>query len=400
MKERRYDIDWLRVLLTLGIFLFHCARFFDPMDWHLKNAEASSVAAVFVVLFSLWSMPLFFLLSGFGSWYALKSRSGGRFLLERAVRLLVPFYTVGIFLLLPPQLYIDRVSHTAYAPGILDLIPPYYRGTSFQFNFEAPYLTNIWPGHLWFLQFLFLISVLTLPLLLLFCSEFGQRVIGKLAGWCDRWGGIYLFLIPLILVRTGLRSPLSGDYPYTWGDFLEYAVFFLIGYLLAADKRFTASIKKHGWMSLALGLAGFVGVAYMAMEGGYLPVGSESFSRTYVIFHVVWSVASWSWIVFVLSLGAKYLNFNNGQLAYGNEAVLPFYILHQTVILLVGWYIIPLDLSILLKYLVISASSFVLIMLLYELLIKRINGLRFLFGMRLKKKRPAAPVVEEGAQGG
>ena len=95
------------------------------------------------------------------------------------------------------------------------------------------------------------------------------------------------------------------------------------------------------------------------------------------------ALASLSWVVFVLSLGAKYLNFNNKILAYTNEAVLPFYILHQTIILLMGWYVIPTEMSIPLKYLIISASSFVLIMALYELLIKRISAVRFLFGMRL-----------------
>ena len=87
--------------------------------------------------------------------------------------------------------------------------------------------------------------------------------------------------------------------------------------------------------------------------------------------------------LFILGLGAKHLNFDNKVRAYGNEAVLPFYILHQTKILLVGWYVIPLEISIPLKYLIISTSSFVMIMSLYELLVKRINTVRFLFGMRL-----------------
>ena len=74
MKERRYDIDWLRVLATLTIFLFHNARFFDTIDWHLKNAQRSEFMTLFVVVLATWEMPLFFLLSGIGSWYALKSR--------------------------------------------------------------------------------------------------------------------------------------------------------------------------------------------------------------------------------------------------------------------------------------------------------------------------------------
>jgi glucan biosynthesis protein C len=171
----------------------------------------------------------------------------------------------------------------------------------------------------------------------------------------------------------------------------EYAVFFLIGYLIPADRRFTASVKRHGWVCLALGIIGF-GVAIGAyMRLGRNPLDGVFFSWTYVLFQVVWSVASWSWIVFILSLGARYLNVSNKALTYANEAVLPFYVLHQTIILLVGWYVIPLDIPILLKYLLISTSAFVLILAIYQLLIKWFNPMRFLFGMRPRKKRPSAP---------
>jgi len=84
-------------------------------------------------------------------------------------------------------------------------------------------------------------------------------------------------------------------------------------------------------------------------------------------------------------MGFKHFDKNNKALVYGSQAVLPFYILHQTIILFVGWYIIPLDMFFLLKYLIISTLSFILIMLIYEVCIKRINMIRFLFGMRLIK---------------
>ena len=47
-------------------------------------------------------------------------------------------------------------------------------------------------------------------------------------------------------------------------------------------------------------------------------------SRMYVIFNTTMSIAGWSWVAFMVSLGAKYLNVKNKLVTYGNEAVLPF----------------------------------------------------------------------------
>jgi glucan biosynthesis protein C len=383
VKERRYDIDWLRILAILAVFLFHCVRFFDPMDWHLKNAEQSFIALLFVGLLDLWIMPLFFLLSGAGSWYALKSRTSGQYLVERVKRLLIPLYTVGAFILLPPQLYWDRLTKGTFAGSFWEFYPHYFETLSLRFDLG---FLGFWPGHLWFLYFLFLISLLTLPLLLYLKSEPGKRLIEILAAWCDHRGGIFLFLIPLALVLICFRSFFQGE--HTWTDFFYYAVFFVIGYIMPADKRFTEGFKRHGWVCLALGIVTFGAEIFMIGLLDYNYPGGESFSWIYVLFQIVMSIASWSWVVFILSLGARYLNFNNRVLAYGNEAVLPFYILHQTIILLVGWFVIPWSMGILPKYLIISVVSFVLIMALYELLVRHSTIVRFFFGMR-PKKRPA-----------
>jgi len=378
-RQRRYDMDWLRVTAMLAVFLFHNGRFFDLLGWHLKNAEQSMIVSFFIILLALWTMPLFFLLSGVGSWYALASRSGGRYILDRVKRLLIPLYTVGIFVLLPPQLYWESVTQRGWTAPFWTSYPLYFTRT-LDLS-PSPFFGSFWPGHLWFLKYLFLLSVFTLPLLIYLKSESGQHLIERLARWSDRRAGIFQFLIPLALFRICLRHLFGGE--HTWADLLEYMVFFIMGYLLPADKRFTEGFKRHGWTCLALGITGFGGLVFMALGSGYNPLSGESFSVMYVLFQIVWSIASLSWVVFVLSLGVKYLNFNNKILAYANEAVLPFYILHQTIILLMGWYVIPTEMSIPLKYLIISTSSFALIMALYELLIKRIRAARFLFGMRL-----------------
>jgi len=400
MKERRYDIDWLRVIAMLAIFIYHCSRFFGTEGWHLKNPEQSMV--VFVLTRGLiwpWVMELFFVLSGVGTWYALKSRTGGQYLWERVKRLLIPLYTVGLFILIPPQVYFEAVTNGGYTGTFWEMLPFYYSRILDGFFDIFPHAINDpaklvpygFSGHLWFLQYLFLISLVTLPLLIYLKSEGGQRWIDRLAGWCDRRGGIFLFVIPLTLVLICFRSLFSGG--RSWADFLWYAIFFIFGYIMVADKRFTESIKRYGWVCLALWLVGFFGVlSLIVLVLGYDPMpGNEPFSLIYVLYQIVYSIASWSAVVFMLSLGAKYLNFNNKFLAYANEAVLPFYLLHQTVILCVGWFVIPWNMGILPKYLIIAVVSFALIMGLYELLIRRFNIVRFFFGMRPKKKPSETP---------
>jgi glucan biosynthesis protein C len=384
MKERRYDIDWLRVLAIVLVFFFHNARFYDPYPWHVKNAEQSFGMFLFVAFLHAWIMPLFFLLSGVGSWYALKSRTAGQYLGERVLRLLVPLYTVGIFILLPPQLYWDRLTNGRFSGSFLEFYPSYFK--DFHFDFLPPFVIP-WSGHLWFLIFLFSISLFSLPLMIFLKSESGKRLILRLARWCNRRGGIFLLLVPLFLVQACLRGFFQGD--HTFADLVYYVICFLMGYILPADEQFTVSLKRHAWLCLPPALMGFVALGGLVLGLGYEPLPGQGFSPwgLYLLFQLVMSIQTLCWIVFILGMGAKYLNFHNKALGYCNEAVLPFYMLHQTLILFVGWYVVQWNIAIAAKFLVISVTSFILIMAAYELLIRRFNWTRFLFGMRPNKRK-------------
>ena len=40
---RRYDIDWLRIVATLLLFVFHAGMIFSPAPfYHVRNAELST----------------------------------------------------------------------------------------------------------------------------------------------------------------------------------------------------------------------------------------------------------------------------------------------------------------------------------------------------------------------
>lgn len=389
MQERRYDIDWLRVLTIMLVFFFHCARFFGGGPWHLKNPEESFVAHIFIMFLDLWIMPLFFLLSGAGSWYALRTRNGGQYLLDRIKRIIVPLYGIGVFVIALPQVYFEAITNRGYTDSFFELMPQYFAAVfTTPPDFSDPIFFNIFMGHLWFLHHLFLISLLVLPVLLYLKSESGTRLTKNLAHRCEGWGGIFIFLIPLVVVRIAFTHLFEGH--HSWAHLFLYAVFFVIGYLIPSDDRFTIGIKKVGWLCLALGIIGLI-VEFAIIFGfsyNYLNIhhkGGEPLSLMYLFFSVLICTASWSWVVFMLSLAAKYLNRQGQLLIYSNEAVLPFFLLHQTVILCIGWYVIQWNIGMALKYLIIAAASFVLIMTIYELLIRRFNVMRFLFGMRPKR---------------
>ncbi len=225
MPDRRYDVDWLRIIAMLAVFLFHCTRFFDPEGWHLKNTEQSEL--LFVLMRGLiwtWVMELFFLLSGVGTWYALRSRRAGAYIWERIKRLLIPLYTVGLFVLLPLQFYFELFTNRGYSGNFWQVIPRYFAGFKPPSITPSPFslLPIPFPGHLWFLQYLFLISLLCLPLLLYLKSGQGRRWVAKLAGWCDSRGGIFFFVIPLSLTLIGLQGFFETQ--YSWSNLLWYTL--------------------------------------------------------------------------------------------------------------------------------------------------------------------------------
>ena len=74
---------------------------------------------------------------------------------------------------------------------------------------------------------------------------------------------------------------------------------------------------------------------------------------------------------------------------YAGEASYPVYILHQTVIVVLGVYVVQWDAGVPVKFAVIVLGSLVATTAIYDLLVKRTNITRFLFGMRPKHKPPA-----------
>ena len=365
--NRRYDIDWLRVLATGVIFLFHTARFFNDEDWHIKNNVTSYGASIFVTILNQWIMPLFFVLSALSISYALAKRSNGQYLSERFQRLLIPL-VFGIFTLIPPQVYIERVSHAQFSGSFFQFLPHYFEGMyGFGGNFA-------WMGlHLWYLLMLFLFCLLTLPLFRILLNN--TRVADALS-FFHKTGAIFLLCIPIILIEmlVNTQPETIGRHDFGGWSIFSYLVIFMLGYLISLDSRFQATTARHAWPAIALGV--------LATTGGFLAFEFFNLSDRDVVFAILRGFNTWAWLIAFMGLAARYLNFSNKFLDYANEGTLPFYILHQSVIVIVAFFLANAPLGVPVKYLLLAITSFAIIMALYEGLVKRARVLRYLFGMK------------------
>ncbi|MFC2071330.1 acyltransferase family protein [Chloroflexota bacterium] len=376
-STRLYYIDWLRVLAMITIFFFHNSRLFDEYGWHLKNTETSIIADIWVDFCNPWLMPLFFILAGASVFHALKSRTASAFAKERTLRILIPLVTLGWFIIAPPQIYIERLSNGDFSGNFLQ----FYSSQYFNGVYGIGGNFGLVPLHMWFLWLLFIYSLVLIPLFLP-GKETGLSLFSRFANLFQKPWTLVVPVLIIVLLEISLNS--LGDI-LSWGggwNHLSYLVFFISGYLVFSNTRIQENIKKYALTSLVAYL--ILQVTHYLLDFGVLNIDFGDAGS--LVYRVGVTLRSWFFVIAILGFGSRYLNFNNRFLGHANEAVLPFYILHQTVIIIIGFFVIQLSTDIAPKYLIITTASFITIMAIYELVVKRINILRFLFGMRLKRK--------------
>ena len=381
-STRLHYLDWLGVLAILGVFVFHAVHPFDTIDWEIKNAEQSEIITLFIIFFAVWGMPLFFLLAGAGSQFALRRRTGRQYASERIKRLLIPFI-VGSILLGPIQVYLKALNERRFAGSFLTYLPEFFgrRCPSL-----SPKVFGCWGIHLWFLGFLFAFSLIALPLFLWFKQDRGRRIINRLGKLGEIRGGILLFFIPLVLVRL-VFQPLYPD-EHDWTDFMFMLVSFVCGYILYADQRFARAVRRDGRLIAAAAIGSALIFLVGIMFIGDTDVISRPGTPEFIFVMCMWGIVAWTWTLFILAIGMRFLDYTSKRLEYWREAQLPFFLLHQPVIVIIAFYVVQWDAGILPKLLTVVASSFLGTLGLYELFIRRVSPVRTLLGMKPRKTVP------------
>jgi len=370
-------LDWLRVLGILFVFIYHTTRLYNFEDWNVKNDPWYPSLELWISFASTFMMPLMFAVSGASLFYAMKKGGFGKFLKDKTLRLLVPML-VAALTHISIQAYLWNHTHGQFGGNYFQFLPQYYHLNTIEWA----------GGHLWYLWYLFLFSVILYPLLR-WLKGGGSNFLARLDGWLSKSGIVYLLALPvLLLALLPEDAPLmeeNGGYPY-----LTYLFFLLWGFVIVSDERLQDRIRQMRWVSLSVGMALAVGFSIVY----YQIANPDVMSLSLVVAGLMRYFGGWICILAFFGLGMQYLTMRTSRLDYANEAVLPFYILHQTVILAVGFFVLQWGIPEILEWAVVFVLSFAVIMVIYEYLIRRWNVMRFLFGMKRLPARPVAGVKE------
>ncbi|HEY7198858.1 MAG TPA: acyltransferase family protein [Candidatus Dormibacteraeota bacterium] len=382
-RSRVHYLDTLKAAVVYGILLYHSALSFTYTSWLVSDPDKSVVLTGLAAFCFPWGIPMMFLLAGADAWFALRSRPVLAFLKARFLRLVLPL-CAGIVLLSPLQWYLTTVGADRSLPSLMRSYPVFLRGIRLSWTPE-------WLGrygyHLWFLGYLFAISVAAVPVLALLRLPASRRAVARAAELCNRRGVIYLCSLPLVLSQAALRSryPAYQD----WADIATYTIVFIAGAVLASERRLEAAIRANARLAVEVGVVSSGGVGILYMLTGYFGYPPVNPVLRDLSLSVLWSVMIWSWLIAVLALGIRWLDFRNRVTAYMSESILPFYVLHHPLVVFAATAVIGLQLGALWKFTLVAGFAMAATIALYELLVRRWALTRFLFGMKPLRRRRA-----------
>ena len=348
---RKHYIDNLRNLTILLLFPIHTFMIWNDFGtkfyiWQGDNRLLSTL----IVLINPWFMPILFVIAGISARYSLEKRSNKEFVMQRIVKLLIPFLC-GMVLLVPFQTLFARKFFYGYDGGLLDNLKYFFTHLTDFSGYDGAFT----PGQLWFILFLFIISMVSLIIFKFVPYESAAKKAEKLPAF-----GVLFLFIPIWLM-------------YYLGNFGGFSLgknlaLFLIGYYILSNDRVIDRIERNIRWLTALWVIGIIALGVLYYKFSY-------YGDLWINF------IGWLSILVLLILGKKLLNRKTGFTEYFNKASYPVYILHQSVLVALAYYVVQICDILLIQVLCICIGSFVLTMLLYHL-IKYIPFVRKMIGIK------------------
>ncbi|MDP6168957.1 MAG: acyltransferase [Candidatus Marinimicrobia bacterium] len=346
---RRNDVDWIRVIALGLLIIYHSIVAFQPWGhkiWFIENEDHLEVLWIPMAMINVWRIPILFMVSGMGVFFAMRNRDWKQLLKERTSRILLPF-VFGFFFICPINVYFP----------------------SLYFDEEIYYVPNV--GHLWFLGNIFMYVLLLLPLLI-YLNNRTPNFISRILTWLFQYrlGIIALALITMIeyLIVQPENFTIYAMTPH--GFWLGMACFFIGFCLVSLGNTFWKAVEKARKSALGIGFS-------LYMIRLYAMISTQTQGA-----HWLNGFESMCWMLAIFGYGSLYLNKSSNALSYCKEAVYPVYIFHMPLQAFFSYLIMPLKLAAILKLVLLIGGIFAGSILLYEI-VKQIKWFRPLFGLKL-----------------
>jgi hypothetical protein len=234
------------------------------------------------------------------------------------------------------------------------------------YNQDLTYSLN--PGHLWFLANIFIYVILLSPVFFYLKRNENGKFVRGLKNLFRNPLGLLLIVISFVLEAILVQPEAFELYYMNLHGFLLGLIAFFFGYccVLVGD-TFWHTILTWRWLFFTVGVILFT-VRLIVFE-----LKAPNF---------LMAVESNMWIFTVFGFAYRYLNKPSKTLSYLSQGAYPIYIVHMIFLYLGSFWILPLEISTAAKFILIIAFTFAGCFAMYELLIRRVNFLRPLFGLR------------------
>ncbi len=373
VATRLYFLDWVRVLAFLLLIFYHTGMgYVGPVEdwgWHVKNGELSEGLGLFMLLMNGWRLPLLFLISGAGVYYALGRRTPAQFAGERLRRLGIPVIAGMFGVVVPLQVYIDRINAGQFAGSFWQFWPSIFTTGTYPTG-------NLSWHHLWFVVYILVYSLLLLPFFLKVRKD--EQLRQRLTAWLSNpWVLISPAIILILMQPLQDLFPTTHNLTWDWANHLRSLFMFVLGYLFAATNLWA----RIASMSRAMLIAAAVFYLAYYTQRIFFYVAEPGLLRDLRL--LCYRLTPWFTILAILGYAYKYLTHTSPFLRYANEAVFPFYILHQTLTLALVYCLLPWQAHWFTKYFFVALGIFSGCWLIYELCIRRWLWVRPLFGMKV-----------------
>ncbi len=342
------------------LFPFHAAMVFNDYgeNWYIVSKPVAAISSFTWAIYS-WFMPLLFVLAGISAGYALEKRTPKQFVKERFRKLFVPLIS-GILLLVPIETYFAERFHNGYTGSYFQQYVLYFTKKTDLTGYTGGFT----PGQLWFILFLFMISLVALPIMMWYRKSDRKIDAGKIR---------IPMLLPFFIVTSLMALVLNFGGKSLGEDF----ALFLLGFFFLRSDEVIDRLEKSRWpLFIAAVLLNasliFIYYNFPLMSRG---LGADIYQR----------FIAWESILAFLGMAKRYFNFRTKATAYLAQGSFPIYIFHQSILVATAYYVVKLCPIPVAQYFLIILISVAGTFAAYEIF-RRIPPLRFLFCMRKPEK--------------